>query len=99
MVSGLRHRLLHDYYGINWTIIVDVIFDEMNDFIQSLKTIKFNYFFVCLALRLLKIFTAIYSIFVVYDRFFIFCLYILYIVNSVDKIIKIMYHIFVINSS
>ncbi len=28
-ISGLRHRLIHDYDGINWTIIVDVIFNEM----------------------------------------------------------------------
>ena len=42
VVSGLRHRLVHDYDGINWSIIVDVIFDEMDDFIQSLKTIRIN---------------------------------------------------------
>lgn len=37
VVAGLRHRLVHDYEGINWTIIVDVIFDEMNDFVESIK--------------------------------------------------------------
>ena len=25
MVAGLRHRLVHDYDGINWTIIVEVV--------------------------------------------------------------------------
>ncbi|MCC8016130.1 MAG: DUF86 domain-containing protein [Clostridiales bacterium] len=37
VVAGLRHRLVHDYDGINWSIIVEVIFDEMDDFIQSIK--------------------------------------------------------------
>lgn len=39
VVSGLRHRLVHDYEGINWSIIVDVIFDEMNDFVDSIKAL------------------------------------------------------------
>ena len=37
VVSGLRHRLVHDYEGINWSIIVEVIFDEMDTFIVSIK--------------------------------------------------------------
>lgn len=37
VVSGLRHRLVHDYEGINWSIIVEVIFDEMDDLIVSIK--------------------------------------------------------------
>jgi uncharacterized protein with HEPN domain len=37
VVSGLRHRLVHDYDGINWSIIVEVVFDEMDDFIASIK--------------------------------------------------------------
>lgn len=37
VVAGLRHRLVHDYEGINWSIIVEVIFDEMNDFVESIK--------------------------------------------------------------
>ena len=37
VVSGLRHRLVHDYEGINWSIIVEVIFDEMDGFIVSIK--------------------------------------------------------------
>lgn len=38
-VAGLRHRLVHDYDGINWTIIVNVIFDEMNSFVENVKQI------------------------------------------------------------
>ena len=39
LVSGLRHRLVHDYEGINWSIIVDVVFDEMDGFVDSVKDI------------------------------------------------------------
>ncbi|MDD6488577.1 MAG: DUF86 domain-containing protein [Clostridia bacterium] len=37
VVSGLRHRLVHDYEGINWSIIVEVVFDEMGEFISSVE--------------------------------------------------------------
>ena len=36
VVSGLRHRLVHDYEGINWSIVVEVVFDEMDDFVKSI---------------------------------------------------------------
>lgn len=47
MVSGLRHRLVHDYDGINWSFIVDVIFDDMDPddmdpFVQEIQTILQN---------------------------------------------------------
>ena len=43
IVAGLRHRLVHDYEGINWSIIVDVIFDEI---LSSGVIFKlFRYFF------------------------------------------------------
>lgn len=29
MISGLRHRLVHDYDGTNWNIIADVVFEEL----------------------------------------------------------------------
>lgn len=38
-VAGIRHRLVHDYEGINWSIIVEVVFDEMPGFIQSVREI------------------------------------------------------------
>lgn len=37
VVAGLRHRLVHDYEGINWSIIVEVVFDEMDQFIASVE--------------------------------------------------------------
>lgn len=39
MVSGLRHRLVHDYDGINWTIIVEVIFEDMEPFVKAVERI------------------------------------------------------------
>lgn len=39
MVSGLRHRLVHDYDGINWTIIVEVIFEDMEPFAKAVEQI------------------------------------------------------------
>lgn len=37
MISGLRHRLVHNYDGTNWTIIADVVFDELPTLLQQLK--------------------------------------------------------------
>lgn len=37
MISGLRHRLVHDYDGTNWNIIADVVFEELPILIDELK--------------------------------------------------------------
>lgn len=37
MISGLRHRLVHDYDGTNWNIITDVVFDELPVLFKQLK--------------------------------------------------------------
>ena len=37
MISGLRHRLVHDYDGTNWNIITEVVFDELPTLLQQLK--------------------------------------------------------------
>ncbi len=39
LVSGFRHRLVHDYEGINWSIIVEVIFEEMDSFVRSAENL------------------------------------------------------------
>lgn len=39
MVAGLRHRLVHDYDGINWTIIVEVVFTDMEPFVDAVRGI------------------------------------------------------------
>ena len=39
VVSGLRHRLVHDYEGINWSLIADVIFCDMAPFIGQVSVI------------------------------------------------------------
>lgn len=36
-VAGLRHRLVHEYDGINWTMIAQVLFREMDTFVNSIK--------------------------------------------------------------
>lgn len=37
MVSGLRHRLVHDYDGTNWNIIVEVVFEELPILVEGLR--------------------------------------------------------------
>ena len=38
-IAGLRHRLAHDYEGINWVIIADVLFEEMDPAVLNMKEI------------------------------------------------------------
>lgn len=40
MISGLRHRLVHDYEGTNWNIIVQVVFDELPVLIEQLEKMR-----------------------------------------------------------
>lgn len=42
MVAGLRHRLVHDYDGINWSIIVEVVFEDMEPFVEEVRKILFE---------------------------------------------------------
>ena len=37
MISGLRHRLVHDYDGTNWNIIADVVFEELPALVDELE--------------------------------------------------------------
>lgn len=37
MVAGLRHRLVHDYEGTNWSIIVEVVFEDMGPFAEAVE--------------------------------------------------------------
>ena len=39
MVAGLRHRLVHNYDGINWSIIVEVLFEDMDPFVSAVEDI------------------------------------------------------------
>ncbi|MDO5151625.1 MAG: DUF86 domain-containing protein [Oscillospiraceae bacterium] len=36
-MAGLRHRLVHDYDGTNWNIIVNVVFEDLPELIIKLK--------------------------------------------------------------
>ena len=37
MIAGLRHRLVHDYDGTNWNIIVEVVFEEIPALIAQIE--------------------------------------------------------------
>lgn len=38
-VAGLRHRLVHDYESINWKMIVEVLFNDLPEFVEGLERI------------------------------------------------------------
>lgn len=38
-ISGLRHRLVHDYENTNWTIICDIIFNVIPEFKKQLEKV------------------------------------------------------------
>ena len=40
MISGLGHRLVHDYDGINWEMIANVVFDEIPELIDKIAKIN-----------------------------------------------------------
>jgi uncharacterized protein with HEPN domain len=39
MIAGLRHRLVHDYEGTNWEIIVDIVFSDLPELKGNLDRI------------------------------------------------------------
>ena len=39
-ISGLRHRLVHDYDNTNWTLICSILFDILPGFYQELSKMK-----------------------------------------------------------
>ncbi len=39
MIAGLRHRLVHNYEGTNWSIIADVVFKELPEFKEQVDQI------------------------------------------------------------
>ena len=38
-ISGMRHHLVHDYEGTNWTLISRVIFEELEPFICQVENL------------------------------------------------------------
>ena len=36
-IAGLRHRLVHNYEGTNWSIVAAVVFDELETFIRQIE--------------------------------------------------------------
>lgn len=39
-ISGLRHRLVHDYENTNWSLICTIIYEVLPEFLQSLIRIQ-----------------------------------------------------------
>ena len=39
-ISGLRHRLVHDYDNTNWGLICAIIFDILPDFLKSVEQLQ-----------------------------------------------------------
>lgn len=37
MISGLRHRLVHDYEDTNWQMIVEVVFEDIPALLVQLE--------------------------------------------------------------
>lgn len=38
-ISGLRHRLVHDYENTNWTLICAILFEELPEFLADLQAL------------------------------------------------------------
>lgn len=38
-ISGLRHRLVHDYENTNWTLICAILFEELPGFLTDLQAL------------------------------------------------------------
>lgn len=38
-ISGLRHRLVHDYEGTNWAIISEIILTDLPEFLEQVENI------------------------------------------------------------
>ena len=41
-ISGLRHRLVHDYEDTNWSIICNIIFDILPGFLEDINKLESN---------------------------------------------------------
>jgi uncharacterized protein with HEPN domain len=39
-ISGLRHRLVHDYDNTNWSLICTIVFEVLPDFLESVREIQ-----------------------------------------------------------
>ncbi len=38
-ISGLRHRLVHDYESTNWNLICSILFEVLPEYLKLLQTI------------------------------------------------------------
>ncbi|MBS5451529.1 MAG: DUF86 domain-containing protein [Coriobacteriia bacterium] len=38
-IAGMRHRLVHDYEGTNWTIVADTVLQDVPQFLMQIDAI------------------------------------------------------------
>ena len=38
-ISGLRHRLVHDYEGTNWSMVASIVLDDLPTFLEQVDNI------------------------------------------------------------
>jgi len=43
-ISGLRHRLVHDYDNTNWSLICSIIFDILPEFFEDITALQSEIF-------------------------------------------------------
>lgn len=39
-ISGLRHRLVHDYENTNWSLICAIVYEVLPEFLQAIERIQ-----------------------------------------------------------
>lgn len=39
-ISGLRHRLVHDYDNTNWSLICTILYEVLPDFLKSIEAVQ-----------------------------------------------------------
>ena len=39
-IENLRHRLVHDYVGIKWNMIAEIVFDDLPELIEQLERLR-----------------------------------------------------------
>lgn len=38
-IAGLRHRLVHNYDDTNWSVVSEVLFNDLPEFLKEVQTI------------------------------------------------------------
>lgn len=41
-MSGLRNRIVHDYFGIDYEIVLDIIQNDLENLVEQIQDVKDN---------------------------------------------------------